>query len=67
MGAFIKHRQRPEEACTPYTNYRGPGLRGARRALSIVIEINRKKRVKRKKKKKDRKFWRQCKPRLFRE
>ena len=42
------------EACTPYTEYRGPGLRGAREGplYSVNFFLNHKKRVGRKKRKK---------------
>ena len=53
---FHYHLQGPEEAYTPYTNYRGPGLRGARRAPELswkLKEIRGKKRKGREKKEKE--------------
>ena len=54
---FDNFTQGPEEACTPYTKYRGPGLRGARRAFQFLQRWKgkRKKRKDKGKKKKEKK------------
>ena len=50
LPTIMLSTQGPLEAFTPYTNYRGPGLRGTWRAPSIVIEMKRKEKGKGKKK-----------------
>ena len=50
LPTIMLSTQGPLEAFTPYTNYRGSGLRGTWRAPSIVIEMKRKERGKGKKK-----------------
>ena len=42
LPTIMLSTQGPLEAFTPYTNYRGTGLRGTWRAPSIVIEMKRK-------------------------
>ena len=53
LPTIMLSTQGPLEAFTPYTNYRGPGLRGTWRAPSIVIEMKRKEKGKGKKRKKE--------------
>ena len=53
LPTIMLSTQGPLEAFTPYTNYRGSGLRGTWRAPSIVIEMKRKEKGKGKKRKKE--------------